>query len=79
MKPDHRKASPLPPPPGQGCFVYGQDPITGEMTDEPVAVKDAVSVPFGLYAEYLAAYGLRQVSKPFDVGADWVVIVEKEA
>ncbi len=70
---------PLPPPPGPGRFIYAQDPLTLETTPEPVAVRDAVSVPINRIAEYLAAYNLRQAKPLFELGGDWVLVVERTA
>ncbi len=52
------RTTPLPPPPGEVEFLYGSDPVTGELTPEPVAARGAVSVPINRLGEYLEAYGL---------------------
>jgi hypothetical protein len=48
----------LPPPPGDIELIYGQDPITGALTAEPVGARGAVSVPMNRLWEYLKAYDL---------------------
>jgi hypothetical protein len=57
-KASRQKAAPLPPPPGPAELVYGEDPLTGALTEEPAAVRGAVSVPIADIPEYLEAYGL---------------------
>ena len=83
MKPTLINLPPLPPPPAPVEWIYGQDPVTGETTPEPVAGRGAVSVPLSRIGEYLAAYGLapdrERAGGPVEevTGLGWTLFVKR--
>jgi hypothetical protein len=60
LLPNKRGEPALPPlpTPGEGEYIYGVDPVTGKISEEPVGIRGAVNVPIDLWAEYREAYGL---------------------
>lgn len=54
------KAAPLPPAPTPGEFVYARN-AQGELSEQPVAVRGAVSVPIEQLTEYRQFYGYELV------------------
>ena len=71
------KAKPLPPPPhSDGEYIYGRDPMTGQITGL-VAVKGAVTVPIDRWAEYRAHYNLVVKEVVQLPGSGTLIVVER--